>query len=131
MAISQADLWPAQLPVCPSSARNRGFGPSIPGQIQRDISGAILRLPRSYPVYRVVSSRLDRASIQTSVSGCRCRQKWTTGCLTSAAFAASSRLHAGSCFGLRARCLNCHSVGEPFLCCEQDQQGSHWPVGHF
>jgi len=29
MAVSQADLWPAQLPLCPSSARNRGFGPSI------------------------------------------------------------------------------------------------------
>ena len=58
MAISEADLWPAQLPVCPSSARNRGFNPSILGQIQRDISGAILRLPQSYPVYRVVSSRL-------------------------------------------------------------------------
>jgi hypothetical protein len=74
MAISQADLRPAQLPVCPSSARNRGFGPSILGQIQRDISGAILRLPRSYPVYRVVPSRLGPVSIQTSVSGCRCRQ---------------------------------------------------------
>ena len=69
MAISQADLWPAQLPVCPSSARNRGFGPSIPGQIQRDISGSILRLPRSYPVYRVVRllgwarSRFRQASV--------------------------------------------------------------------
>jgi hypothetical protein len=73
------------------------IGPGHSRQIQRDISGTVLCSRshiRSHPVYRVVSYWLGPVSIQKSGCGCRFRQKWTTGCLTSATIAAPSRLRA-------------------------------------
>src|SRR6202035_4844479 len=52
---------------CPSSAGNRGLGPAILGQIQRDIQNNPAP-PQSYPVYRVVSTRLSPFSIQRQAS---------------------------------------------------------------
>src|SRR5580658_1591131 len=68
--------------------------------------------------------------VETSVGACRFRQKWTTGCLTSATFAAPSRLRAVIDFGLRHPLPELPYRRGPSRCSEQDQQGSHWPVGH-
>jgi hypothetical protein len=112
--VAHQNANPRLPPVCLSSARNRGFDPAIPGQIHGDISGTILRLLGSGPV-----------SIQTSVGGCRFRQRWTTGCLTSATFAAPSRLRAVIYFGLRRPLPELPFRRGPSRCSEQDQQGSH------
>jgi hypothetical protein len=72
----------------------------------------------------------NTVSIQISVSECRFRQQWTTGCLISATFAAPSRLRAVIYFGLRRPLPELLFRRGPSRCSEQDQQGSHWPVAH-
>jgi len=60
---ASSDVWFARHPPA-----NHGFGPAILGQIQRDISGTVLRLPQLYPVYGVVSPRLSPVSMQRQAS---------------------------------------------------------------